>query len=82
MIFGWLRLLFFGLIGLTITYFLVSVYSRSVRRERLEKRFDEGDVINGLSIDCANFPNGSYFLSLFTEGGSVSLTKRVQVLKK
>jgi Leucine-rich repeat (LRR) protein len=48
----------------------------------LSKRFDEGDVVNGLSIDCANFPNGSYFLSLFTEGGSVSLTKRVQVLKK
>ena len=48
----------------------------------LSKRFDEGDIVNGLSIDCANFPNGSYFLSFFTEGGSVSLTKRVQVLKK
>ena len=44
MILGWLRLVFFGLIGLTVVYFLVSVYSRSVRREKLEKRFDEGDV--------------------------------------
>jgi Leucine-rich repeat (LRR) protein len=48
----------------------------------LSKPFDEGDVVNGLSIDCANFSNGSYFLTLYTEGGSVSLTKRVQVLKK
>jgi Leucine-rich repeat (LRR) protein len=46
------------------------------------RRFDEGDIINGLNIDCANFPNGSYFLSLYTEGGVLSLTKRVQVLKK
>jgi Leucine-rich repeat (LRR) protein len=46
------------------------------------RRFDEGDVINGLSLDCGNFPNGSYFLSLYTEGGLLSLTKRVQVLKK
>lgn len=44
MILGWLRLAFFGFIGLTILYFLVSVYSRSVRRERLEKEFDAGDV--------------------------------------
>jgi Leucine-rich repeat (LRR) protein len=46
------------------------------------RRFDEGDIINGLSIDCSNFPNGSYFLSLYTEGEVLSLTKRVQVLKK
>jgi hypothetical protein len=44
MILGWLRLAFFGFIGLTILYFLVSVYSRSVRRERLEKEFDAGGV--------------------------------------
>jgi hypothetical protein len=44
MILGWLRLAFFGFIGLTVVYFLVSVYSRSVRRERLEKEFDAGGV--------------------------------------
>ena len=39
-----IRLAVFGFIGLTITYFLVSIYSRSVRREKLEKRFDAGGV--------------------------------------
>ncbi|MCF8484359.1 MAG: hypothetical protein K9G71_04035 [Rhodobacteraceae bacterium] len=44
MIFGWIRLFVFGFVGLTVIYWLVSVYSRSVRRETLEKRFDAGDV--------------------------------------
>ena len=35
-----LRLLVFGFIGLTVVYFLVSIYSRSVRREKLEDRWD------------------------------------------
>lgn len=35
-----LRLVVVGLIVLTIVYFLVSIYSRSVRREKLEKRWD------------------------------------------
>ncbi|MBK6466064.1 MAG: hypothetical protein IPL38_13440 [Rhodobacter sp.] len=39
MILGWLRLGFFGLIGLTVVYFIVGIYSRSVRREKLEKRW-------------------------------------------
>jgi len=39
-----LRLVFFGFIGLTLIYWLVSAYSRSVRRERLEKEFDGGGV--------------------------------------
>jgi hypothetical protein len=39
MILGWLRLAFFGLIGLTIIYFIVGIYSRSVRREKLEKQW-------------------------------------------
>lgn len=43
MIIGWLRLVFFALIGLTIVYVLVSIYSRSVRRERLEEAFDAGE---------------------------------------
>lgn len=44
MILGWTRLLVLGFVGLTVIYWLVSVYSRSVRREKLEKRFDAGDV--------------------------------------
>lgn len=44
MILGWLRMLAISLVLLTIIYFVTSIYSRSVRRERLEKRFDAGDV--------------------------------------
>jgi hypothetical protein len=33
-----------GFLILTVVYLLVSVYSRSVRREKLEKQFDAGDV--------------------------------------
>lgn len=39
-----IRLAVFGFIGLTIIFFLVSIYSRSVRREKLEKRFDAGGI--------------------------------------
>lgn len=44
MIFGWIRAAVVGFALLTVVYLLVSVYSRSVRRERLEKRFDAGGV--------------------------------------
>ncbi len=44
MIMGWIRLGVVGAIALTAVYFLVSIYSRSVRRETLEKRFDAGEV--------------------------------------
>ena len=47
MILGWLRLFFVGLIILSVVYFLVSVYLRSVRRENLEKRW----VAEGLEGD-------------------------------
>ncbi|MDP3958848.1 MAG: hypothetical protein Q8Q26_02000 [Pseudorhodobacter sp.] len=40
---GLVYLVVFGFLGLTVVYLLVSVYSRSVRREKLEKRFDAGD---------------------------------------
>ena len=43
MIIGFLKLAVFGLIGMTVVYLLLSVYSRSVQREELEKRFDAGD---------------------------------------
>lgn len=39
---GALRAAFFGFIGLSVIYVLVSIYSRSVRRERLEKEYDAG----------------------------------------
>ena len=38
---GLLRLVFFGFIGLSIIYFAVSIYSRSVRRENLENEWAE-----------------------------------------
>lgn len=44
MILGWIRLWLMGAVALTVVYFLVSIYSRSVRRERLEKKFDAGGI--------------------------------------
>lgn len=41
---GILRLMFFGFVVLTLAYGLLSIYARSVERERLEKTFDKGDV--------------------------------------
>jgi len=38
---GLIRLIIFGLIGMTAAYFLISIYSRSVRREKLENRWAE-----------------------------------------
>ena len=37
---GFIRLVVFGFIVLSIIYFSVSLFSRSVRKERLEKEFD------------------------------------------
>ncbi|MDZ4094367.1 MAG: hypothetical protein U1D35_05585 [Paracoccaceae bacterium] len=44
MILGWIRLAAIVFLVLSLAYWLVSVYSRSVRREWLEKRFDAGGV--------------------------------------
>lgn len=41
---GFIKLAVFGFIGLSIIYLMMSIYSRSVRREALEKRFDAGGV--------------------------------------
>lgn len=38
---GLIRLAVVGLIVLTAIYFILSIYSRSVERERLEKEWDE-----------------------------------------
>ncbi len=42
--FAILRAVVVAFIGLSVVYLLVSVYSRSVRREKLEKHFDAGGV--------------------------------------
>ena len=44
---GWIRLAFFGYIALTIVYFLTSIYSRSVRREKLENAWDTDPAREG-----------------------------------
>ncbi|MFV2051866.1 hypothetical protein [Aliiroseovarius sp. YM-037] len=36
-----IRLAIFGFIAMTVVYFAVSIYSRSVRREKLEDTWDE-----------------------------------------
>lgn len=41
---GILRAAVLGFILLSVVYVLVSVYSRSVRREKLEKKFDAGGI--------------------------------------
>lgn len=41
---GLVRVLVVWAILLTVIYFMVSVYSRSVRREKLEKQFDAGGI--------------------------------------
>ncbi len=37
---GLVRLAVVGFVLMTVAYFLISIYSRSVRREKLEKRWD------------------------------------------
>lgn len=44
MIFGWIRLWIVALIGMTVIYFLIGIYWRSLHREELEKRFDAGGI--------------------------------------
>lgn len=41
MIFGVLRVFFLSLAGMAVLYVIISLYSRSVRRERLENEADE-----------------------------------------
>ncbi len=41
---GFIRLVVFGFVALSVVYLLVSAYSRSVERERLEKEWDAGGV--------------------------------------
>ncbi len=48
---GWLRLAFILYVGLTIIYFVTSIYSRSVRREKLEKEWDTDPAREGVPVD-------------------------------
>ena len=48
---GWLRLAFVMYVALTIIYFLTSIYSRSVRREKLEKEWDTDPAREGVPQD-------------------------------
>lgn len=41
---GFFKLALFGYIGLTVIYWLMTIYLRSVERERLEKDYDDGGV--------------------------------------
>ena len=41
---GFLKLAVFGLLGLSVLYVLLSIYLRSLERERLEKEWDAGGV--------------------------------------
>jgi hypothetical protein len=45
---GILKAAFFGFLLLSGVYVLVATYSRSVRREKLEKKFDAGDIGEGM----------------------------------
>ncbi|MEM9850585.1 MAG: hypothetical protein AAF761_01160 [Pseudomonadota bacterium] len=42
--FAWARLLLIMLVAMTIVYWCLSWYSRSVRREKLEIEFDTGQI--------------------------------------
>lgn len=46
---GWLRLAFLMYVALTIIYFVTGIYSRSVRREKLEKEWDTDPAREGLT---------------------------------
>lgn len=48
---GWLRLAFILYVGLTVIYFITGIYSRSVRREKLEKEWDGDPETQDLSAE-------------------------------
>jgi hypothetical protein len=47
---GWLRLAFLMYVALTVIYFVTGIYSRSVRRETLEKEWDTDPAREGLTV--------------------------------
>lgn len=53
--FGLIRLTVIGFVALTLVYISVSLYSRSVRRERLENHWAERHSDGGTDEDRAEF---------------------------
>lgn len=51
MILGSIKLAFLLYVALTVIYFLASIYSRSVRRELLEKQWDTDPMRQGTPAD-------------------------------
>ena len=47
---GFVRLVVFGFLALSVVYLSLSIYSRSVRREKLEEEYD-ADPVEGISRD-------------------------------
>jgi Ca2+/Na+ antiporter len=64
-----IRLVVFGFLLLSVLYVLVSIYSRSVRREKLEKAFDSGEATKDLPDDVK--PDRASYI----EGGMVAYQK-------
>lgn len=48
---GFVRLVIFGAIGMTVVYFLLSIYSRSIRREKLEDAWAEDHPQGGDTVE-------------------------------
>ena len=69
---GWLRLAFFGYIALTIIYFVTGIYSRSVRREKLEKEWDTDPAREGGTV-----PDRSAFIEVGMKAYDKGLKKRL-----
>ncbi|WP_375254132.1 hypothetical protein [Yoonia sp.] len=44
---GFIKLVIFGFIGLSVIYLSISLYSKSVRKERLENEFDAANPDGG-----------------------------------
>jgi hypothetical protein len=52
---GLVRLVIFGAIGMTVVYVLLSIYSRSIRREKLEDRWAEEHPSGGDTVERAAY---------------------------
>ncbi|MDQ2090499.1 hypothetical protein [Marimonas arenosa] len=52
---GFIRLIIFGAIGLTVIYFLLSIYSRSLRKEKLENAWAEDHPQGGDPVEREAF---------------------------
>ncbi len=66
---GILRLMVFGFVAMTVMYVTISIYSRSVRRERLEKEYDSGEAVEDIPDDIK--PDRDSYI----EGGMIAYQK-------